>query len=78
MSEEIGDALENLDGPAGFQIDVVRSSDPDEVFPVCPELMLYEVDFDRTAVRGSLTISDPRVKSWPTDIYSPTDFEGMF
>ena len=78
VDTQIMDALEAIETPATFKIAVVRSGDLDTEEVTLSNFRLSNISETDRVIQGDLTISDPRTKSWPMDIYSPADFRGLF
>lgn len=59
-------------------IEIVLASDPDTIEASFPDFKLTNVSYDSLSVSGDLTVEDFTAEPWPSAIFSPANFPGMF
>jgi hypothetical protein len=68
--------LELLTEPLRVTAELVSTARPDAVDRAWTGLTLARITYDQQAIRGSLTLEDPRVKQWPVLRQVPAKFPG--
>ncbi len=59
-------------------IEVILSSDPDQVEISIPDLALRSCDWDSQTIKAKLANEDLLSKGFPPDLYNPQEYQGIF
>ena len=70
--------LRRITSPAEFLIEMVLASNPDTVELAVADLVLREVSWDASTVRGKLMLDDVLNQRFPKDVFDPIQYAGLF
>ena len=78
VSKEVVDALRSINNPATLDISIVRAADPDVEEATFFGFQLFNVQGDALQLSAELQIEDITTQQFPSDIFSPARFPGLF
>lgn len=78
IDQDISTALRSITTPADVLIEMVLSSNVDEVVTSFTEFKLSRADYDVMTIEGDLTTRQYGIEPFPAMLYSPVRFPGMF
>jgi hypothetical protein len=71
-------AIRSLDTPPEVLIEIVRAADPDTVEASFSDFKLTNVRYDAHLVQGDLSVEDFTTEPFPSSVFSPSLFPGLF
>lgn len=78
IDRSIVQAIRSIDTPPSVLIEIVRSADLDTVEAAFPDFKMREIEYNALVVEGALTIEELEAEPYPSRIFSPADFPGLF
>lgn len=78
VSQEIAASIRSIGTPPSVTIEVVRASAPDTVEASLPAFQLTNVRYDTLLVQGDLVTEDLTSEPFPADMFTPSNFPGLF
>lgn len=78
VSREILLTLRALSSAPRVKMEIIRHAAPDEVEAVFPDFSLTNIRYNAMSIQGDLTIEDFTAEPYPSAIFSPAGFPGLF
>lgn len=72
------DLLRRITKPLSVTLRVVLAATPNVVEMEFTDLVLREADWDAATITGTLTSEDPLNQAFPSHLYEPRSFQGLF
>lgn len=72
------DLLRRVTKPIGVIVELVVAARPDQVEMQITDLLMREISWDASTIQGTLVSDDPLNARFPSDIYEPRTFGGLF
>lgn len=78
VSLELLEEIRTITTPIPCEIDLILASAPDSVEIALRDLLIRDVTYDASTIKGTLTADDFLNSRFPADTYTPTDYPGIF
>jgi hypothetical protein len=72
------DLLRRITSPLKVQVQLVLASQPNIIEMQLDDLVLREATWDASKIQGTLVSEDPLNQSFPSHLYEPRTFQGIF
>lgn len=78
LDQDISTALRSITTPADVLIEMILSSNWDEIVTSFTEFKLTRADYDVMTIEGDLSVRSYGIEPYPALLYSPVRFPSMF
>lgn len=78
VDRSLTEAIRTIQTPPSVRIMIVLASDPDTIEVDMPDFVFTNISYDAQTVTGTISIENFMSEPFPGDVFTPSQFPGLF